>query len=50
VSLNSYGLDSVAIVSLVGLWRAHGANISYEDVLTQNTLHELVSLILQSAA
>ncbi len=50
MSLNSYGLDSVAIVSLVGLWRAHGANISYEDVLTHNTLHELVSLILQSVA
>ena len=48
-SLKDYGLDSIAVVSLVGLWRAHGANISYEDVLSHKTLHELVSHILQSA-
>lgn len=47
ISLNSYGLDSVAVVSLVGLWRAHGSNITYEDVLAHHSLHELVSFILQ---
>lgn len=49
VDLKQYGLDSVAIVSLVGVWRAHGANVRYEDVLKHNSLHELVSFILQSA-
>src|SRR5690606_11367629 len=49
VDLKQYGLDSVAIVSLVGVLRAHGANITYEDVLKHNSLHELVSFILQSA-
>lgn len=47
VSLDSYGLDSVAVVSLVGLWRAHGSNITYEDVFAHHSLHELVSFILQ---
>ena len=49
VDLRQYGLDSVAIVTLVGIWRAHGANITYEDVLKHNSLHELASFILQSA-
>ena len=49
VDLKQYGLDSVAIVSLVGVWRAHGANITYEDVLKHNSLHELVSFISPSA-
>ncbi len=48
VDLRQYGLDSVAVVSLVGVWRAHGANITYEDVLKHNSLHELVGLVLQS--
>jgi aryl carrier-like protein len=48
VNLQQYGLDSVAIVSLVGVWRAHGANITYEDVMAHSSLHELVSFILQS--
>lgn len=27
VDLKQYGLDSVAMVTLVGIWRAHGANV-----------------------
>ncbi|MDK1683681.1 phosphopantetheine-binding protein [Acinetobacter terrestris] len=49
VDLKQYGLDSVAIVTLVGVWRAHGANVRYEDVLKHNSLHELISFIVQSA-
>jgi aryl carrier-like protein len=48
VDLKQYGLDSVAVVSLVGIWRAHGANIRYEDVQQHSSLHELASFILQS--
>ena len=40
--LKLYGLDSVGIVSLVGLWRANGAHIRYEDF--ENSIH-LVDLI-----
>ena len=29
--LRRYGLDSIGIVSLTGLWRANGAHIRYED-------------------
>ncbi len=36
------------MVSLVGVWRAHGANIRYEDVLKHPSLHKLASFILQS--
>ncbi|MCO8113880.1 phosphopantetheine-binding protein [Acinetobacter lwoffii] len=49
VDLKNYGLDSVAVVSLVGIWRAHGANIRYEDVLKHPSLHELASFILKSS-
>ncbi len=49
VDLKQYGLDSVAMVTLVGIWRAHGANIRYEDLLEYNSLHSLVSFVLQSA-
>ena len=49
VDLKNYGLDSVAVVSLVGVWRAHGADLRYEDVLEHPSLHELVSFVLQSA-
>ncbi|MEG1092293.1 MAG: phosphopantetheine-binding protein, partial [Acinetobacter sp.] len=49
VDLKNYGLDSVAMVSLVGKWRAHGANIRYEDVLKHPSLHELASFILKSS-
>jgi aryl carrier-like protein len=48
VDLRQYGLDSVAIVTLVGVWRAHGANVRYEDVLAHASLHDLVSFVLQS--
>ncbi|MFH7764535.1 phosphopantetheine-binding protein [Acinetobacter sp. BSP-28] len=44
--LRSYGLDSVAIVSLIGLWRANGANITYEDFLQHASLAKLL-LFLQ---
>ena len=40
--LKLYGLDSVGIVSLVGLWCANGAHIRYEDF--ENSIH-LVDLI-----
>ncbi len=49
VDLKQYGLDSVAMVTLVGIWRAHEANIRYEDLLEYNSLHSLVSFVLQSA-
>jgi len=48
VNLKNYGLDSVTMVSLIGIWRAHGANIRYEDVLKHPSLHKLASFILQS--
>lgn len=47
--LKRYGLDSVAVVSLVGTWRAHGAEMRYEDVLEHPSLHDLVSFVMQSA-
>ncbi len=37
------------MVSLIGIWRAHGANIRYEDVLKHPSLHELASFILKSS-
>lgn len=43
--LRSYGLDSVAMVSLVGLWRANGANISYELFWQHATLQELLKIL-----
>jgi len=49
VDLKQYGLDSVAMVTLVGIWRVHEANIRYEDLLEYNSLHSLVSFVLQSA-
>lgn len=49
VDLRQYGLDSIAVVSLVGVWRANGANVGYEDVYEYPSLEELVSFVLQSA-
>lgn len=49
VDLRQYGLDSVAIVTLVGVWRAHGADVRYEDVIKHASLHELAGFVLQSA-
>ncbi|CAB1213298.1 phosphopantetheine-binding protein [Acinetobacter bouvetii] len=43
--LRSYGLDSVAIVSLIGLWRANGANITYEDFLQHASLAKLLHFL-----
>lgn len=43
--LRSYGLDSVAMVSLVGLWRANGANISYESFWLHATVVELLKIL-----
>ena len=40
--LREYGLDSVAMVTLIGLWRANGANISYEDFLQRPNLQALL--------
>lgn len=44
VPLNQYGLDSVAIVSLVGLWRANGANIQYEEI-RHATLQQVLNIL-----
>lgn len=41
VDLREYGLDSVAIVSLIGLWRANGADITYENFGENNSLVKL---------
>ncbi|MHA3891492.1 phosphopantetheine-binding protein [Acinetobacter sp. GXMZU3951] len=40
-----YNLDSVAVVSLVGLWRANGADIRYEDVIHSRNLKKLIQLL-----
>ena len=44
--LRSYGLDSVAMVSLVGLWRANGANITYERFWQHATAAELLQILM----
>jgi len=49
IDLKQYGLDSITIVTLVGTWRAHGANVRYEDIVEHASLHDLVGFILQSA-
>ncbi len=46
--LRTYGLDSVAIVSLIGLWRANGAEIVYEDFHEHNSLQALMQFLLNS--
>ena len=45
VALKDYGLDSVAIVSLVGLWRANGANIRFEDFQPSLNLLQLLQIL-----
>ncbi len=47
--LRSYGLDSVAMVSLIGLWRANGANIRYEDFLEDASLKALLEKLLSNS-
>lgn len=44
--LRSYGLDSVAMVSLVGLWRANGANITYESFWQHASVNELLQILM----
>jgi aryl carrier-like protein len=46
VNLRNYGLDSVSIVSLIGLWRANGANISYEDFENGLSLADILKKIV----
>src|SRR5690606_25446754 len=48
VDLRQYGLDSVAVVSLVGVWRANGANVRYEDVYAQTSLQQLIRFVQDS--
>lgn len=43
LDLRCYGLDSVAIVDLVALWRANGAEIRYEDFLKHPSLEMLMA-------
>ena len=45
VDLRDYGLDSVAMVTLIALWRANFANITYEDFLTYCTLEKIVKTL-----
>lgn len=45
INLKDYGLDSVSIVGLVGLWRANGANIQYEDFIKYPTLEKLLAYL-----
>ena len=40
--LRRYGLDSIGIVSLTGLWRANGAHIRYEDFENGINLVDLI--------
>lgn len=40
--LQRYGLDSIGIVSLTGLWRANGAHIRYEDFEKGINLMDLI--------
>lgn len=46
VDLRKYGLDSVAMVSLIGLWRANGAEIDYERMNDSCTLAQLLPLLV----
>jgi Aryl carrier domain len=48
IDLRSYGLDSIAMVSLIGLWRANGANIRYEDFLDDASLKALLEKLLST--
>ena len=45
IDLRDYGLDSIEIVTLIGLWRANGANITYEDFLKHCTLEKLFNIL-----
>ena len=43
--LRRYGLDSVAMVSLIGLWRANGAHIDFESFGQNCTLSQLLPIL-----
>lgn len=45
MDLRILGLDSVAMVSLVGLWRANGAEINYEAFQAQCSVKQLLQLL-----
>ena len=45
VDLRRYGLDSVAMVQLIALWRANGAQIRYEQFLQHASVNEIMSLL-----
>lgn len=45
--LRLYGLDSIAIVSLVGLWRANGAKIDYETLLHACSVVKLMPILMK---
>lgn len=45
VDLRRYGLDYIAMVSLIGLWRANGAQINYEIFLKSCNLAGLISIL-----
>ena len=45
VDLRDYGLNSVAMVTLIASWCANGANITYEDFLTYCTLEKIVKTL-----
>lgn len=47
VNLRRYGLDSIGVVSLVGLWRANGADVRYEDFYKNPNLLEIMKLLLK---
>ena len=44
-NLKDYGLDSIGIVELIGLWRANGAEIRYEDFVGHVSLQKILSLV-----
>lgn len=46
VHLLQYRLDSAAMVSLAGLWRANGAKISSEDLLKHAVRYELLQILM----
>lgn len=48
IDLRLLGLDSVAIVSLIGLWRANGIHMRYEDFDEKNTLASLMNYLLMT--
>ncbi|WOE32014.1 MULTISPECIES: phosphopantetheine-binding protein [unclassified Acinetobacter] len=46
INLRLLGLDSVAMVSLVGLWRANGADIDYDNFQQHCSVNQLLQILL----